>query len=66
MSFIKKNGLGILICFIISIPAWFFGKYSPPILIITPRFMPNPSINKKERLCRSVFSFYNTSGIVFI
>lgn len=31
MSFIKKNGLGILICFIISIPAWFFGKFFPVI-----------------------------------
>ena len=31
MSFIKKNGLGILICFIISIPAWFFGKHFPVI-----------------------------------
>ncbi len=31
MDFIKKNGLGILICFGIAVPAWFFGKLVPLI-----------------------------------
>lgn len=31
MNFIKKNGLGILICFIIAIPSWLLGKQFPVI-----------------------------------
>lgn len=31
MNFIKKNGFGILLCFIISIPCWFLGKLVPVI-----------------------------------
>lgn len=31
MNFIKKNGLGILLCFVIAVLAWFFGKMFPII-----------------------------------
>lgn len=27
MNFIKKNGIGILLCLAIAIPSWFLGKY---------------------------------------
>jgi len=43
MNFIKKNGLGILVCLLIALPAWFLVKYvkvlevvgSPVIAILT-------------------------------
>ena len=31
MEFFKKNGLGILVCLVIAIPAWFLGKMFPVI-----------------------------------
>lgn len=31
MNFVKKNGLGILICFIIAIPSWLLGRQFPVI-----------------------------------
>lgn len=31
MNFIKKNGLGILLCFAIAVPSWFLGKMFPII-----------------------------------
>ena len=29
MNFIKKNGIGILLCLAIAIPSWFLGKIFP-------------------------------------
>ena len=29
MNFIKKNGLGIIVCLMIAIPSWFLGKALP-------------------------------------
>lgn len=31
MNFMKKNGIGILLCLVIAIPAWFLGKLFPVI-----------------------------------
>ena len=31
MDFIKKNGLGILLCLVIAIPAWILGNIFPVI-----------------------------------
>ena len=31
MNFMKKNGIGILLCLVIAIPAWFLGKMFPVI-----------------------------------
>ena len=31
MNFIKKNGIGILICLAIAIPAWLLGKAFPVV-----------------------------------
>ena len=31
MNFLKKNGYGIIVCLLISIPAWFIGKKFPVI-----------------------------------
>ena len=31
MNFIKKNGIGILLCLAIAIPSWFLGKIFPVV-----------------------------------
>ena len=31
MTFIKKNGLGILLCLAIAVPSWFLGQLLPVV-----------------------------------
>ena len=31
MNFIKKNWIGILVCFIIAVPSWLIGKRFPVV-----------------------------------
>ena len=57
MNFVKKNGAGLLLCLIITVPSWFLGQAVPviggPVFAILIGMILTLILTKKSHLQRA-------------